>query len=528
MNIKRNTRTLVFISVLVMIVLYFVMLPPINLQSVSFYVYLFMCLASIGGLYLVSSNMPIQVVQDDLKRPGNLAIAIAAGIIGILFINSVFFSPILQSERYSQRININTGDFSTDIEEVNVDSLPLLDKSSTQSIGDRVMGEIPELISQFSVSDDYNQINYEDRLVRVTPLDYADAFKWFINKEDGIPGYIVVDSTTGKATFNRIDEGIKYSPSAIIINNLELHLRLNYPTKELSTSIFEIDDDGNPYWITPTIAYQGIGMLAEVEGVIVTNAVTGENNYYSVANAPSWVDNVYPANLIISQIDDWGTYQSGFLNSVLGQKDVKITTDGYTYLTTGSDVSLYTGLTSATQDESNIGFVLVNLRTKEATYYSAPGAEEYSAMNSASGAVQEKNYEPTFPLLTNVDGNPTYLLSLKDNAGLVKAYALVDVNDYQQVKVTDSSLGIQEAINAYREMMGKDIILETTETSGTISEIYSVVIDGNSYYFFVINDQREIYKAPITASDILPFIKVEDIVIFDVQDDGYVTNISLQ
>lgn len=528
MNKKINTGFLVISSLVVMAVLYFVMLPPINLQSFSFYNYLFLCFAISGGLYYISASMPAPTVDPQIKKISRLALGLAGLIVAALAINGIFFSPFAQASRYSQRITITNGNFSTDIPPISINSLPLLDKDSTERIGDRVMGEIPELISQFKVSNEYTQINQNNRLVRATPLEYADVFKWFINKDEGIPGYIKVDSTTGKAEFINVDGGIKYSPSAVIFNNLGLHLRLSYPTKEFSTSRFELNEEGLPFWITPTIQYTGIGMLADTEGIIITNATNGENEYYSVDNIPDWVDNVFPSNLVIEQVDDWGTYQGGFFNSIIGQKDVKISTRGYTYLTTGSDVSLYTGITSATQDESNIGFVLVNLRTKEAKYYPAPGAEEMSAMNSAQGAIQEKSYIATFPLLTNVDGRPTYLLSLKDNAGLVKSYALVDVADYQKVKVTDSDQGIEKAINEYRKMLGKNVVQETNLKEGIITNIQSIVMDGHSYYYLMIENDTQVYKADVSLSDRLPFMVIGDAIKFDFREDLFLTTIELK
>ena len=91
------------------------------------------------------------------------------------------------------------------------------------------------------------------------------------------------------------------------------------------------------------------------------------------------------------------------------------------------DVWVYTGVTSVNADESNIGFVLMNLRTGESKYYNIAGAEEYSAMSSAEGQVQNLGYRASFPSLINIKNIPTYIMVLKDNAGLVKMYALVNV-----------------------------------------------------------------------------------------------------
>ena len=96
-------------------------------------------------------------------------------------------------------------------------------------------------------------------------------------------------------------------------------------------------------------------------------------------------------------------------------------------------VYMYTGITSAGGDQSNVGFLLSNQRTKETRYYHAPGAIEESARDSAEGVVQDLRYTTTFPLLLNVAGEPTYFMSLKDASQLVKMYAMVNVEQYQLV-----------------------------------------------------------------------------------------------
>ena len=256
------------------------------------------------------------------------------------------------------------------------------------------------------------------------------------------------------------------------------------------------------------IKYVGVELCEEITGVVILNPITGESNYYKIGDIPTWVDHVYSADLIIEQVDDWGTYTNGFLNSIFGQKNVTNTTEGYNYLVMNDDVYLYTGITSVSSDESNLGFILTNMRTKETKFYAVPGAEEYSAMASAKGQVQQMNYTSTFPLLINLNGRATYLISLKDKAGLVKMYAFVDVSDYQKVVVTDASKGIVAAANNYLsnvELAGKEDNLVTKEV--TVKTIKDVVIDGNTYYYITDTENNK-YKVAITVNkELLPFVE---------------------
>ena len=232
--------------------------------------------------------------------------------------------------------------------------------------------------------------------------------------------------------------------------------------------------------------------------------------------------------MIIEQIDNWGEYRNGYLNSLFGQKNVINTTEGYNYLVMEDDVYLYTGITSVSSDESNLGFVLVNMRTKETNYYLVPGAEEYSAMASAEGLVQEKDYEASFPLLINLNNSPTYLLSLKDNAGLVKMYAFIDVQDYQKVVVSDASLGIEVAKEKYLEenaIIDKNKLL-TKEI--VIKSISDVVIDGNTSYY-IKDEENNLYSASIKVNKkLLPYLQNGNkvTITYEFDDVSKIVNIS--
>ncbi|MEG0977042.1 MAG: CvpA family protein [Bacilli bacterium] len=511
---KRNKIILVLLMILLSIILYYFMLPPINLTAPTFWSYIFL----LGFIYIMLL-IPLTMKDNIKNRTFNIKpikgikwiLGIVISIIGIMFIITFLSTPLFNAKKYAKRITVDeTRKFSEDVLPVDFTKIPLLDKASSQKLGDRKMGQATDWVSQFNVSSLYTQINYNDQIVRITPIEYDGLIKYFTNRKDGIKGYITVNSVNGEAKLVTLDKGMKYMPSAYFFENLYRKLRIKYPTTIFEQANFEVDNEGNPYWIIPTVKYTAIGLKKEITGVIIFNPITGESVKKKVGEVPTWIDHVYPAELIIEQLNQWGEYKNGFLNSIFGQKNVINTTKGYTYLVLDDDVFLYTGITSVSGDESNLGFVMVNLRTKETRYYAAPGAEEYSAMASAEGLVQEKEYDASFPLLINLNNKPTYLLSLKDNAGLVKMYAFIDVTDYQKVVVSDASLGIEAAAKKYlgditdydeNNLLKKDI---------TIKSITGAVIDSNTYYYFTDIDNN-FYMASIKIDkNVLPFIKVGD------------------
>lgn len=504
---KGNLILNIVITLVFAFIIYFFTLPAINPSSIGFWVYIVIVIGIFTLLGLVNNIDSSGKIIGSIKLISVGAIAIATIFVGIMIINFIL-SPLFSSKKYSERITVNEkGKFLDDIKQVDFNSLPLLDKESSQKLGDRVMGQMPELVSQFYVSDLYTQINYNNEIIRVTPLEYNGFFKYLANYKEGIKGYITVNSVTGEAELKKISKGMKYMPSAILMENLDRKLRFSYPTKIFGEKAFEIDNEGNPYWIVPTISYKGVELLKEVSGVVILDPITGKSKYYTVKDVPTWVDHVYSASLIVEQLDDWGQYKDGFFNSIFGQKNVTMTTDGYNYLVMNDDVYLYTGITSVASDQSNLGFVLTNMRTKETVFYAVPGAEEYSAMASAEGQVQQMKYKASFPLLINLNGKATYLISLKDAAGLVKMYAFVDVADYQKVVVTDSSKGIEVAAQNYLGDSSIDVDAKTLTTKEiTVSSVTTATINGYTYYY-ITDTENQKYMVSITVNkELLPFI----------------------
>ena len=375
------------------------------------------------------------------------------------------------------------------------------------------MGTLSDMVSQFEYSNDSTQINYQGRPVRVAPIDYADLIKWFTNRGDGLPAYVLVDMVTQEASVVRLQEGMKYSFSEPLGRNILRHLRFRYPTYLFDTPQFEIDEEGTPYWIAPRVV-KTIGLFGgtDIQGAVLVNAVTGECRYYDIADVPSWVDNVYTPDLIMEQYDYHGTLVNGFLNSILGQRDVTVTTEGYNYIAMNDDVYVYTGVTSANADQSNLGFLLSNQRTKETRFYDAPGATEYAAMGSAEGEVQDLKYTATFPLLLNIAGEPTYFIPLKDQANLVKSYAMVNVARYDVVAVAGS---VSQCEQVYIDMLsGRGIVdeevLPETQISGVVDDLRSAVMDGSTYYFVRLEGGEVYYAVSASENPVAVLLDVGD------------------
>ena len=533
------------VSALLIFLLFYTTLPAINLRDRGFFQFLMVSVLIVlvvnfltdvkdflsqlsGGGMTVAHRDPLtgQIIFEKrgqkklsfhMEKPLKYGLGLIAILLAWTAIATVWGLPLFNASRYRDLITLTDGDFSADIAEIDMSNIPVVDRDSASRLGDRKLGEMTELVSQFEVADNYTQINYKGAPYRVTPLVYADPIKWLFNQSSGLPAYITVDMVTQQTDLVWLESGMKYSPSEYFFRNIDRYLRFRYPTKMFDDVSFEIDDNGIPYWVAPTVTYRvGWWDGKDIDGAVLVNAVTGECTYYQKEDVPQWIDQLYASDLIITQLDDNGKFQNGYWNSIFGQRNVRRTTYGYNYLAINDDVYLYTGMSSVTADQSNIGFVLVNLRTKETRFYTVPGATEQSAMASAQGQVQHLNYTATFPLLLNISNRPTYFISLKDAAGLVKMYAFVDVEQYQ---IVGTGQTVDEAKENYRQALNLEDVEAAPETqaepvTGIISAVESAVVSGNTCYYFTLEGSEDIYSAPITLSPELPFLQPGDSVTF--------------
>lgn len=550
---KRHfTPVLILLWLVVMAVSYLFFLPALNPLDVGFWFFV------IEGLTLATFAISLLAFGETIKRassqkvPGSRLrkdvsisstykkplLYILSGIATILVLLAglnFFNSRIFRAKSYANVIKVTEADFTKDFPETDISKLALLDRSSAKKIGDTYLGTIDK-VSQFGISDDYRQITIGKQPYRVSPLEYKNFWKWVSNRKEGIGYYVKVNQTTGKAELVKLSQPMKYSDSEYFFRDTLRYLRLKYPTTIFGEPSFEVDDEGNPYYVATTYKPKFLLSSKDPDGAILLNAVTGETKRYALNDVPKWVDRVFSASNVISRVDDYYTYQKGFWNTVFSQTGVKKTTDSYNYISIGSDIYLYTGITSATADSSNLGFILVNMRTRQVTNYKLASATESAAQESAEGEVQEKKYTATAPSLVKLSGKAYYLVSLKDDAGLIKSYALVDAEDYQQVTVdndiedliaqfTDSDTSVLSGAsnNASGEKKKEAIIIQ-----GTVEQLASQMISGSTVYYISSSGQIYKVKASDETTDALPFLKVGDSFSGQLEENHYLSHFKVE
>ena len=515
------TRTLINLGVTLLFGLgyFYFELPALNFHAEEFYVFVFLLCAVYCVCAVLTSGFQGEGVKGYfgfVKKQCTIPFLVLVALIAAIIIGGLTSWVVIRAGSYSKLLSIKDGDFASEVEEISYNQIPMLDEDSAARLGSRKLGELADMVSQFEILPSYTQINYQGRPVRVTSLAYGDLVKWFTNRSAGLPAYLIIDMVTQEAEVVRLDEGMKYTTAEHFGRYLPRHLRFHYPTYMFADPVFEINEEGEPYWVCPRMV-KTIGLFGgtDIQGAVLVNAVTGESQYYE--EVPNWVDHVYDANLIMEQYDYYGMYHNGFINSIFGQRDVTHTTEGYNYIAIGDDVYMYTGVTSVTSDQSNIGFILSNQRTKETHFYSVAGATEASAQASAMSQVQQMRYVATFPLLLNIADQPTYFMSLKGEDGLVKMYAMVNV---QQYNIVETGSTVAECEANYRRALADSGLIsdgdaeavpsDQEEISAAIAEIRTAVLDGNSYYFLRLEGQDTFYAVNAAENPLAVILNAGD------------------
>ena len=515
--VKKTIISLIIVAVLEFAAFY-AFLPPLNIHSMEFWQFQ----GVFAVMFLILTFTMPKETDSGLKYnivSKIVGIVIIIGVI-LVIVGNIISAKIFNAGKYSSLIDIKDTKFENIIKPTDtITDVALMDTDSAKVVGQRAIGALSDVVSQYEISEEYSQIALKGEPMKVASLEYAGFFKWFNNRKDGIPGYVLVDAVDFEANYVKLEKPIKYTPSGWFNDNLERHMRFKYPTAIFEGYYFELDEEGKPYYICPTMTAK-VGMFAgyDFNGVVICDPGTGDCVKYDLDKVPNWVDRVYDGNLIQQKYNWYGELSDGFWNSIIGQKDCKKATEDYGYKVMDNDVWIYTGVTSVIDDSSNIGFVMVNARTGKASYFNVAGAEEFSAMEAAEGQVQNLGYDAAFPSLINIDGRPTYFMVLKDKGSLVKQYALVDVKKYSIVATGTTQ---KDTLNTYRKLLKENGISAKTSTESmekqyahqqvTVKNIRFANI-GEDTYVYITDQNGNVYKEKFADDETLIFIQENDVI----------------
>ncbi len=510
---------------LISFVVYFLFLPALNPHSKDFWLYLTFVIAVYTIPYtgiriekvwkrnrITRENENTYTFRFDKDQKaqyiifGLILLPIIISIVGGIFSSTVFFA-----RKYASVIEVTEAEFKEDMPESHeITNIALMDSASATMLGNRELGALSHVVSQYDLSENYTQINYKGTPQKVANLEYDGFFKWLGNRSFGIPGMVMVDPVKNDADYIEFKSPMFYAESAYLMQDLERKLRFDHPTKIFHSISFEVDDLGNPYYIVScATARVSLFGAMDINEVIVFDPTSGESEIYPVEDVPSWIDIVFTGYLASEKYNWQGTLSGGFINSIIGNKGCKQTTDDFGYIAREDDVWYFTGVTSVSGDKSNIGFILSNARTGEYKFYPVIGAEEHSAMSAAEGEVQEKGYVASFPSLVNISGQATYIMVLKDNAGLVKLYALVNVENYSLVATGQNQT---EAMSAYKKLLAQNDLTGGLggKTADITVENVRIAMVADVATVYITDTSGAVYKSYLEADESLILIRAGD------------------
>ncbi len=508
------------IIIVVLLLMVYVILPVL---AYGFTQLPFVLLVIIGLIMFFSTSLSITKIGNRYvmnKKPSKIFFYIIFGLLFYMIaLPLITSSALLRTSDYQTLIGkVKTGDKITNhIAPISIDEIRVVDESLAYLLGEKILGSQPALGSQVELGEFCIQ-QVSNKLYWVAPLLHSGFFKW-LNNQDGTAGYVMVSATNERdvklvQNIGGKDIKIKFQKNAFFQDDTKRHLYFNgYNNIGLTDFSFEIDDAGKPFWVV-TKYTKKVGFAGnDATGVLVVDCQTGAIKEYDIANTPLWVDRIQPIAFIENQLNDWGEYVNGYWNFSNANK-LKIT-EGLTLVYGQNHKSYwYTGLTSVGKDESAVGFVLVDTRTKEATFYKQGGATEFAAQSSAQGKVQEKGYNASLPIPYNINNIPTYVMTLKDNGGLVKMYAMVAISDYTIVGVGNT---MRETLTSFKNVYntnGSKINVNSASAKKTlksiVTRIQNDVKNGNSFYYFKVKDYPNIFVGSSQISSQLPVTIVGD------------------
>ncbi|MBP3595867.1 MAG: hypothetical protein J6J60_00480 [Clostridia bacterium] len=521
-------------------ILNYLVLPAITLKSVGFWLYLLG--VSLFGIMFFA----IPAYESEEGQIGKIGFVfttiVACIIILALVIGGISSAKIFSSDKYQQIADVEVKEFNEDFQDIVTNDIPVatIDVGTAQKVGDRTIGKL-EHASWFEVDSEFNLIKYQGEYYRLSPLNYGGLFKYNRAKKDGLPGYILVNSKTSEAKFIEVDGGYEYSPSAYFSKDLKRHLRSQYSNYILGKSFLEIDEAGKPYWVTavkePTIGFWG-GIVEK--RFIITDAKTGASEEYTLDNIPEWIDHAFSLDYLMEttrwhyeyingfwNFSKTGVYRTSYEYRDSGEESGEFYAGYNSIINKDGDICFYAGLTPANIAESNVGFILINTRTGKVTQYDCSGAEESSAQEAAEGLVQNLGYKATFPTVLNIGGEETYLMCLKDKAGLIQRYALCNIENYAIVVESDS---LENAIQEYLSKLGKNVDLvdsnnkQKAEIKGKILDIYTAQIDGTTYFYYLMEDNN-LYKSSIKTNEMQILLRKDSEVTIDYEVSDGIRNV---
>ncbi|SCN25556.1 hypothetical protein N3C_2372 [Clostridium sp. N3C] len=431
-----------------------------------------------------------------------------------LFLGSVFYSSMPQIYGGTKKLYNMAGvkESNEQSPSINTENIIIIPPETAYYQMQTLIGSLPNPslyeIGQLSLTQTKEGAYY------VAPIDIDSSFRAFLNKE--LPGIAYV-SAERLEDAKLIEIPHSYGESLVLDHNIYRKLREYKPSSILMNADVELDDDLTPYYVGTYGSYKYGRKGLVPEGVVLYNLKTGEIKEYPKDQVPTWVDQIYTTEIAEQYNIYYGKYKNGFLNSIIGKKDVQIPTywnsgvelpglsieSNQVVPVVGSDGQMYffTDHTNTNADSTTMtGYTLMNTRTGETIYYKTPSLlNGQGAMNSIEKLLgaEKANWATAQPILYNIYGIDTWIVPVINKTdgsfvklGLVTAkskYSIVADNKLDLLEAFKKAIADGTVNNGADVKVGNDLELQEVTVEGKLVRINQSVEDGSSVFYLKLD-----------------------------------------
>jgi hypothetical protein len=476
-------------------------------------------LSTVAGLILLVHTADKEYTANWKKSPIVLSASVFGLLITLWLLNWLLRFDVWQASSYQTvlgEVHKNSS-FEKDIHEAKKEQMIVFDELVARTIGEKVLGSETTLGSQAELGTFVLQ-NVGGKFYWVAPLVHSGFFKYWSNADEGTPGYVKVSANDDQdVELVTQVKGKKlhlvYQTGSYFMKNLYNYLYFQgYSTYKIDQPEFEIDDEGNPFWVIPISKKHFASKVLNVDKLLILNPANGDIKEYTSSNVPKWVDRIYTPEILVDQVDWWGEYVHGYWN--FAHRDIMVPS-GEMVMVYGKEghCMWYQGMTSKGLDNATVGFLLIDSKDKKVNFYKRVGATETAAMQSAEGKVQEKGYTAGHPTAYNISGQPTYLVPLHDKSNLVKSIALVNIHDFNHLTVATN---LSDALRDYSILMSDDAMRKSGNSlskkmNAKVLRVSSFTKAGVTSVALLIDGHEKLtlFGDPMTLTDLL-FVNPND------------------
>ncbi|SLM84573.1 MULTISPECIES: DNA-binding protein [Vagococcus] len=544
--LKKSVKSSLFYLLVSFIYVYF-SLPAQSLSSllfnniVSFLIGMFFVLFMTGTTTKISGSKDKKGTQISFNSPKIIRNStIIAVLLAIAYFIIIPVGRILSTDEIYETISVKKVTETEELKSTKETPIAMSTKSARNKM-QKMMSSVPNY-SAYELGTTTAQM-IDDEYVYVSALEYRSVWKW--NRFKQVPGYFKISATNINAQPEFVEKGMKYVPSGYLWQDAERKIYSKSSNLARTGVVnLEIGEDGTPYYVQTLYKEYGISGKKRYDKfqTAILNAETGETKIYNLKDVPKEIDAPITSSVASSMNSYYGKYGKGWWNSLFAKDDVKQPTSNGIYssgavtplMSKNGELLYFTDFTSDDEkQDSALGYSLINARTGVMEFY-----RDKKGMMDSDGAIQiaekiypEKKWEAKMPILYNIEGMPTWIVSLLDTNGIFKGYVYISATDSDILVDGNDAEKTLQAFKVKLSLKGSNnkntSKSDAKKVTGKVKRVNKIVIDGTETVSFMLEDDKQVYTISTANNVYSMFLKEGDQVSFEanISSDNPMTTI---